>query len=90
MTTTPEGPSPPRRRPGPKPHGRTVVSLTITVTPAQRAALETRADAERSTISEIVRRFIAAGLASGASVISVSSCIAFAVAHRRCAPKGAI
>ncbi len=65
MTTTQDGRSPPRRRPGPKPRGRTVVPLTITVTHAQRAELEARADAERSSISTVVRRFVAAGLAAG-------------------------
>jgi len=65
MATTPEGRSPPRRRPGPKPWGRTVVPLTITVTHAQRAELEVRADTERTSISTVVRRFVAAGLAAG-------------------------
>ena len=65
MTTTQDGRSPPRRRPGPKPRGRTVVPLTITVTHAQRAGLEARADAEKSSISTVVRRFVAAGLATG-------------------------
>jgi hypothetical protein len=64
MTTTPDGRAPPKRRPGPKPRGRTVVPLTITVTHAQRAELEARADRERSSISTIVRRFVAAGLAA--------------------------
>jgi len=32
---------------------------------AQRAELEARADAERSSISTVVRRFVAAGLAAG-------------------------
>jgi hypothetical protein len=64
MTTTQDGRSPPKGRPGPKPRGRTVVPLTITVTHAQRAALEARADAEKSSISTIVRRFVAAGLAA--------------------------
>ncbi len=65
MTTTQDGRSPPKRRPGPKPWGRTVVSLTITVTHAQRAGLEARADSEKSSISTVVRRFVAAGLAAG-------------------------
>jgi hypothetical protein len=64
MTTTHNGLSPPRRRPGPKPRGRTVVPLTITVTHAQRAGLEARADMEKSSISTVVRRFVAAGLAA--------------------------
>lgn len=64
-THTPVGLAPPRRRPGPKPRGRTVVPLSITVTHAQRAALEARADTERSSISTVVRRFVAAGLAAG-------------------------
>ena len=65
MVTTPVGFTPPKRRPGPKPRGRTVVPLTITVTHAQRAALEVRADTERTSISTVVRRFVAAGLAAG-------------------------
>jgi len=64
MITTPVGIAPPKRRPGPKPRGRTVVPLTITVTHAQRAELEVRADSERATISTVVRRFVAAGLAA--------------------------
>ena len=65
MVTTPVGFTPPKRRPGPKPRGRTVVPLTITVTHAQRAELEARADTERTSISTVVRRFVAAGLAVG-------------------------
>lgn len=49
----------------PKPWGRTVVPLTITVTHAQRAELEVRANTERTSISTMVRRFVAAGLAAG-------------------------
>ncbi|MDQ6833994.1 MAG: hypothetical protein M3008_11395, partial [Chloroflexota bacterium] len=59
----------PKRRPGPKPWGRTVVPLTITVTHDQRAELEALADTEKSSISTIVRRFVAAGLAAGGLVI---------------------
>jgi len=66
VTTTKDGRSPPERRPGPKPRGRTVVPLTITVTHAQRAGLEALADAQESSISTIVRRFVAAGLAGHA------------------------
>ena len=65
MTAIRDDRSPPKGRPGPKPRGRTVVPLTITVTHAQRAALEARADTEKSSISTVVRRFIAAGLAAG-------------------------
>ncbi len=65
MTTPSDGRSLPKRRPGPKAWGRTVVPLTITVTHAQRAELEARADREKSSISTIVRRFVAAGLATG-------------------------
>ncbi len=65
MIATPDGRAPPKRRPGPKPHGRTVIPLTITVTHALRADLEARADTEKSSISTIVRRFVAAGLAAG-------------------------
>ena len=46
MTIPHDGHGPPRRRPGPKPRGRTVVPLTITVTHAQRAGLEARADVD--------------------------------------------
>ncbi len=60
-----DGPSRPKGRPGPKPWGRSVVPLTITVTHAQRAALEARADAEEVSISTIVRRFVATGLTDG-------------------------
>ena len=65
MTSIQDGRSPPKGRPGPKPRGRTVVPLTITVTHAQRAGLEALADTEKSSISTIVRRFVAAGLAVG-------------------------
>lgn len=34
MTISPDGHAPPKRRPGPKPRGRTVVPLTIAVTHA--------------------------------------------------------
>ncbi len=54
----------PQRRPGPTPYGRTVIPLTVTVTHAQRAALETLADAEECSISMVVRRFVAVGLAA--------------------------
>src|SRR6478609_12004591 len=81
MTTTQDGRSPPRRRPGPKPRGRTVVPLTITVTHAQRAGLEARADMEQSSISTIVRRFIAAGLAAGGLIV-VSILIETIIARR--------
>jgi hypothetical protein len=82
--STPDGVLPrPRRRPGPKPRGRTVVPLTITVTHAQRDALVTRADAEKSSISTVVRRFIAAGLAASGLVV-MTSLIAIAVVH--CTP----
>ncbi len=45
----------PKSHPGPKPRGRKVVPLTITVTRAQRTALEVRADTEQVSISTIVR-----------------------------------
>lgn len=69
MTTTQDGRSPVRHRPGPKPRGRTVIPLTITVTHAQRTALEALADTEKSSISMVVRRFIAVGLAAGGLII---------------------
>lgn len=81
MTAIPDGRAPPKGRPGPKPRGRTVVPLTITVTHAQRAGLEARADAERVSISTIVRRFVAAGLAAGGlfGLFVVSALIELAV-----------
>src|SRR5690349_18897375 len=69
MTISQDGRAPPKRRPGPKPRGRTVVPLTITVTHAQRAGLEARADLEQTSISTVVRRFIAAGLAASGLLI---------------------
>jgi len=68
MVTPQEGRSPPKSRPGPKPRGRTVVPLTITVTHAQRAGLESRADTEQVSISTVVRRYVAAGLATGVAL----------------------
>ncbi len=65
MTISHDGHAPPKGRPGPKARGRKVVPLTITVTHAQRAGLEARADAEQVSISTVVRRFVAAGLAAG-------------------------
>lgn len=59
--------SPLRRRPGPKPRGRTVMPLTITVTIAQRRALISLADAQMLSISAVVRQFIVVGLAAGAA-----------------------
>ena len=81
MTLSHDGRAPPKRRPGPKPRGRTVVPLTITVTPAQRAALEARADSERVSISTIVRRFVAAGLAAGGLVV-LAALVDLVVARR--------
>ncbi len=65
MVISVDGHVPARRRPGPKPRGRTVVPLTITVTHAQRAGLGAMADRQKSSVSTVVRRFIAAGLAAG-------------------------
>lgn len=62
--TSPHEPAPSRRRPGPKARGRSVVPLTITVTPAQRAALEELADARRVSISAVIRQFIVETLAA--------------------------
>lgn len=59
-----------RKRPGPKPRGRTVMPLTITVTMAQRTALIALADTQMSSISAIVRQFIIAGLSVGAAPTS--------------------
>ena len=84
MTTIQDDRSPPRRRPGPKPRGRTVVPLTITVTHAQRAGLEVLADTEKSSISTIVRRFVAAGLAAGSllGLFILSSLIEITILRR--------
>ena len=86
MTATPDGRAPPKRRPGPKPRGRTVVPLTITVTHAQRTALEVLADSEQSSISTIVRRFIAVGLAASGLFV-LTALIEIAIARRIGAPK---
>lgn len=64
MIVSPDGLPPPKGRPGPKPRGRSVVPLTITVTIAQRASLIALADAQRSSISAIVRQFLVIGLAA--------------------------
>ncbi len=71
MTVPRDLPPAPKRRPGPKPRGRTVIPLTITVTPAQRAALEVMADAQKSSISVVARRLIVAGLAAGSLISSL-------------------
>ncbi len=81
MIPSQDGKSPPKGRPGPKPCGRTVIPLTITVTHAQRAALEARADVEKSSISTIVRRFVAAGLAAGGLCV-LSALIEIIIARR--------
>ncbi len=82
MTTILDGrSSSPRRRPGPKPRGRTVVPLTITVTHAQRAGLEARADVEKTSISTIVRRFVAAGLAASGLFV-LAALIEIAIVRR--------
>jgi hypothetical protein len=62
MTIVKDGRAPPKKRPGPKPRGRSVVPLTITVTRVQRTALEILADAQQCSISAVVRQFIADGL----------------------------
>ncbi len=86
MTTTPDGRPPPKNRPGPKPRGRTVVPLTITVTHAQRIALEARADTEQVSISTIVRRFVALGLAAGGLFVFL---VLIAITTARRTPAGA-
>jgi hypothetical protein len=53
-----------KRNPGPKPGGRKVAPLTVTIPPAQKAALEALADERGCSISEIVRQFVADGLAA--------------------------
>jgi hypothetical protein len=80
MAIIPDVPSLPKRRPGPKPRGRTVVPLTITVTPAQRAALEVRADVEQRSISAVVREFINTGLT--ASILFILSALSVITAAR--------
>jgi hypothetical protein len=87
MTTIHDGRSPVRHRPGPKPRGRTVVPLTITVSHAQRTALETLADTEKSSISMVVRRFIAVGLAAGVLII-LAALIEIAITRRTGATRG--
>jgi hypothetical protein len=57
-----DGSVPVRARPGPKPRGRSVVPLTITVTPAQRMALGALAAARQTSVSAVARGFIATGL----------------------------
>jgi hypothetical protein len=76
-------------RPGPKPRGRTVIPLTITVTHAQRAALEVRADTERTSISTIVRRFVAVGLAADGLFGLFILAAPIAIAQARPTPSGA-
>jgi hypothetical protein len=67
MTIVQDGRAPPKKRPGPKPRGRSVVPLTITVTRVQRTALEALADAQQRSISAVVRQFIADGLGTDAA-----------------------
>ena len=86
MTTSHDDRSPVRHRPGPKPRGRTVIPLTITVTHAQRTALDALADAEKSSISMVVRRFIAAGPAAGGLFI-LTALIETTITHRTGATK---
>jgi len=71
MTAYREPLRPAKHRPGPKPRGRTVVPLTITVTPAQRAALEVMADAQKSSISVVARRLMETGLVAGSLISSL-------------------
>ncbi len=59
-----DGRNAPKPRRGPKPRGRKVKPLTIAVTLEQRLALESLADARGTSISEVVRQFIAQGLTS--------------------------
>ncbi len=69
MITPRDGPSRSKTRPGPKPRGRTVVPLTITVTHAQRIALDARADAQGISISAVIRACIVAGLVPAVETI---------------------
>jgi len=64
MTTARDDPGILKRKPGPKPRGRTVLPLTIAVTMAQRALLDGIAARECITVSAVVRRLIVAGLAA--------------------------
>jgi len=64
MPIAPNGLPIPQGRRGPKPRGRTVTPLTITVTTAQRIALDAIADRQQRSISAVVREFIAVGIAA--------------------------
>ena len=64
MAGVADGPSPPQRRSGPKPTGRIQVTMTVMVTPAQRAALKVLADAQGCSVGAIIRRFLDDGLAT--------------------------
>jgi len=64
MTTARDDPGILKRKPGPRPRGRTVLPLTIAVTMAQRALLDGIAARECTTVSAVVRRLIVAGLAA--------------------------
>jgi len=55
-------------RPGPRPRGRTVIPLTIAVTPAQRLSLKAVADVQKTSISAIVRQLIVAELAADVTI----------------------
>jgi hypothetical protein len=67
MTTAKRGASKraasPAEPSGPDPRGRTTVPLRVTITRAQQAAVRARAEEQGCTVDEIVRRFIADGLA---------------------------
>jgi hypothetical protein len=51
-------------RSGPDPRGRAAVSLRVTITRTQQAAVRARAEEQGCTVDEIVQRFIADGLAA--------------------------
>ena len=73
--TTPKIGATPREQPAPerddlKRSGGKAAPLRVTVTRAQQAALQARADAQGCTVSELVRRFVADGLATPESAQS--------------------
>ena len=54
----------PSERSGPDPRGRTTVPLRVTITLAQQTAVRARAEEQGCTADELVRRYIADGLAA--------------------------
>ncbi len=58
------------KRDDPTPRGGGAAPLRVTITRAQQAALQARADAQGCTVSELVGRFVADGLAAPVSAQS--------------------